>query len=105
VQYNVIDSPTGAVPITRVDPAQDSLPPDYLADSKGSAVLEHLVYGGKAPVYDPIKMEGVPVGIQVVGRRWEDEKVVAMMRIVDGVLGNRDFGPGGWDLWARKAPF
>jgi Asp-tRNA(Asn)/Glu-tRNA(Gln) amidotransferase A subunit family amidase len=29
--------------------------------------------------YDAIKMEGLPVGVQVVGRRLEEEKVLACM--------------------------
>ena len=40
----------------------------------------------------------MPVSIQVVGKKWEDEKVLAMMRVVEGALGNdRGFGPGSWD--------
>jgi hypothetical protein len=30
---------------------------------------------------------------QVVGRKWEDEKVLAMMAVIDDVLGERGFGP------------
>jgi hypothetical protein len=36
----------------------------------------------------------VPVGVQIVGRRWEDEKVIGMMHVVDQALGPRGFGPG-----------
>jgi Asp-tRNA(Asn)/Glu-tRNA(Gln) amidotransferase A subunit family amidase len=40
----------------------------------------------------------MPVSIQVVGRKWEDEKVLAMMNVVEEALGNdRGFGPGNWD--------
>ena len=27
---------------------------------------------------------------------WEDEKVLAMMKVVDKALGSRDFGPAAW---------
>lgn len=41
------------------------------------------------------------VGIQIVGRRWEDEKVIATMRAIDQALGPRGFGPGSWDVQTR----
>lgn len=49
---------------------------------------------GKGPIYDVEKMHGLPVGVQVVGKVWEDEKVVKMMRVVDDALGERGFGRG-----------
>lgn len=44
-------------------------------------------------------MKGLPLGVQIVGRDKDDEKVLQMMRIVDEALviasgGARDFGPG-----------
>lgn len=40
----------------------------------------------------------MPVGIQLVGKKWEDEKVLAMMHVVEEALGkDRGFGPGSWD--------
>jgi amidase len=40
----------------------------------------------------------MPVGIQVVGKKWEEEKVLAMMQVIDEALGkDRGFGPGSWD--------
>jgi hypothetical protein len=31
-----------------------------------------------------------------VGRKWDDEKVVSIMHVVDEALGPRGFGPGNW---------
>lgn len=43
-------------------------------------------------------MKGMPVGIQVVGKKWEEENLLAMMHVVDNALGKaRGFGPGSWD--------
>ena len=42
-------------------------------------------------------MEGLPVGIQVVGQPWGEEKVLAIMHVIDGALGPRGFGPGSWE--------
>jgi hypothetical protein len=66
-------------------------------------LLARAAYGGKNPVYDAVKMAGVPVGVQVVGKRWEEEKVLAMMEIVDSALGKRNFGLGAWDDWHAES--
>lgn len=49
---------------------------------------------GTKRTYDPDMMVGLPVSIQIVGRLFEDEKVIEMMKIVDDALGERGFGPG-----------
>ncbi|KAG9316056.1 amidase signature domain-containing protein [Chiua virens] len=100
ILYNIIDSPVGIIPITRVDPKQDILPVDFVPGASGtSAVLEKQMYTDPTPVYDPVAMAGIPVGVQVVGRKWEDEKVLAMMKVVDDALGpTRGFGPGSWTV-------
>ena len=37
-------------------------------------------------MYDAVGMHGLPVGVQVVGRRLEEEKVLESMKIVEGLL-------------------
>lgn len=46
------------------------------------SALARDVYG----LYDAQKMEGLPVGVQVVGRRFEEEAVLAGMRVVEEAL-------------------
>ena len=95
--YNVVDSPVGVVPVTRVDLALDAVSDDWKpgTEGSGSKLLEDALYWKKRPiVYDADAMKGLPVGVQIVGRRWEEEKVIAMMKVVDGALGERGFGPG-----------
>ncbi|KAI0629270.1 amidase signature enzyme [Trametes polyzona] len=109
--YNVVDSPVGTIPITRVRPtdvATAEWKDSRVGRGHGSAFVERLLYGAPADpedghggsrtggFYDAEKMAGLPVGVQVVGRRWEEEKVLEMMRVVDDALGPRDFGPGTW---------
>jgi len=64
----------------------------------GSKLIERNLYQssqGYPAVYDPDVMKGLPVGVQIVGRIHEDEKVLEMMRVVDEALGPREFcGPG-----------
>lgn len=98
IMYNVVDSPVGTIPVTRVSPDTDQLSTDFVAGASGrSKVLENRMYLGKNPAYGPKAMEGMPVGVQLVGKKWEDEKVLAMMHVVDEALGPRGFGPGSWN--------
>jgi amidase len=95
ILYNIVDSPVGCIPVTRVDPSKDELTQDWFeGPGHGSKLLEREIFEGKSPVYDVNKMGNIPVGVQIVGRRWEDEKVISMMHVVDQALGPRGFGPG-----------
>jgi len=87
VLFSMVESTVGTLPITRVDKTRDALPPDFLANSKGSKILEAKTYGGPDPAYDAVKMHGLPVGVQVVGKPWEEEKVLAMMAVLEGLVG------------------
>ena len=93
--------------MTRIDHKLDALPKDWLTttstNTPSSKEVDKLLYGKKWG-YDPHAMEGLPVGIQLVGRRWEDEKVVEMMKVVDAALGERGFGPDGWEKWKAANP-
>ena len=94
--YNIIDSPVGVIPVTRVDPTCDGLSDEWrAAPGNGSKLLEEALYGHNA-AYDAEAMEGLPVGVQIIGEAWGEEKVLAMMHVVDAALGPRGFGPGTW---------
>ncbi|TFK94168.1 amidase signature enzyme [Polyporus arcularius HHB13444] len=104
--YNVLNTPVGVVPVTHVRPS-DVATVEWtnprVGSGHGSASIERLLYGfldrngrGKGGYYDAEKLAGVPVGVQVVGRKWEEEKVVEMMKVVDHALGPRAFGPFSW---------
>jgi amidase len=57
------------------------------------------LFRGEKALYNPVETHGMPIAIQVVGQRWEDEKVLAMMKVVDKALGSdRGFGPGAWKV-------
>jgi amidase len=94
--YNIVDSPVGIIPVTRVDPARDEVSDEWrAAPGNGSKIIEGEIYGPKG-AYKPSAMNGLPVGVQVVGQPWGEEKVLAIMHVVDAVLGPRGFGPGSW---------
>ncbi|KAF8239357.1 amidase [Tricholoma matsutake] len=94
ILYNVLDLPVGVLPVTRVDPAKDQLTEEWTrGPGHGSRILEHGVYWSNTPIYNPEATKGMPVGIQLVGKKWEDEKVLAMMHVVEEALGkDRGFG-------------
>ncbi|KAJ7881390.1 hypothetical protein B0H13DRAFT_2049381 [Mycena leptocephala] len=101
--YNLVDSPCGVVPVTRVNAAMDVITDEWKnAPDHGSSMCENELYfkefKEKKPLYDPAAMDGMPIGVQIAGKIWEDEKVLAMMRVVDDALGKeRGFGPGSWE--------
>ncbi|KAG6821457.1 hypothetical protein H0H93_010181 [Arthromyces matolae] len=103
--YNVLDYPVGCVPVTHVKPAKDQITPEWKSSAgHGSPFLENGVYHSKNPLYDPTQSDGMPVGIQIVGKKWEEEKVLAMMDIIDSALGkNRGFGPGSWSSHKERS--
>lgn len=96
ILYNVLNYPAGVVPVTRVDPAKDQLTQEW-QHLHGAKAVESMIYKGCKPTYNPEAMRGIPVGVQVVGKPWEDEKVIGMMRVVDVALGDRDLGAGTWE--------
>ncbi|KAL1747940.1 amidase signature domain-containing protein [Schizophyllum fasciatum] len=92
--YNLVDSPVGILPAGRVDPGKDALTDAWRSEpGHGSSMLEKELY---TKFYDPVAMKGMPVGIQIIGRRWEEEKVLEMMKVVDNALGERGFGMKAW---------
>ena len=78
-----LDYTAGVLPVTHVDREQDAL---GLGEFKPRNAVERDMY----KMYDAEKMHGLPVGVQVVGKRLEEEKVLEGMKLVEGLL--RDAG-------------
>ncbi|KAI9019153.1 amidase signature domain-containing protein [Hyaloraphidium curvatum] len=77
IQFNVTDLSAGVVPVTAVTLADKNTPPTSFANTMEEAVHK---------AYSPELYEGTPVGVQVVGRRLEEEKVIEMMKVVDAAV-------------------
>ncbi|OBZ77619.1 Acetamidase [Grifola frondosa] len=75
--FNMLDYSAGVLPVTHVDRALDAL-----AAFKPRNAIER----GSFAMYDADKMHGLPVGVQVVGKRLEEEKVLEGMKIIEGYL-------------------
>ncbi|KAL8786355.1 MAG: hypothetical protein Q9213_002852 [Squamulea squamosa] len=78
--FNLLDYTAGVLPITYVDSELDALPADFDV-SKLNGVAR-----GAYKHYHAEKMHGLPVGVQVVGQRLQEEKVLAVMERVVEVL-------------------
>ncbi|KAL8985133.1 MAG: hypothetical protein Q9205_001071 [Flavoplaca limonia] len=78
--FNLLDYTAGVLPITHVDRKLDALPASFDA-SKMNGVAR-----GAYQHYDADRMHGLPVGVQVVGQRLQEEKVLAVMERVVEVM-------------------
>lgn len=80
--FNLLDYTCGIMPITHVDRTLDALAPSFQI-SKLNGVAQ-----GAYKLYDADAMHGLPVAVQVVGQRLEEEKVLAVMERIEGLLGD-----------------
>jgi len=81
-----LDYSAGVLPVTHVDKVVDTL--GLSTRFKPRNAIEK----GSYKMYDSAAMHGLPVGVQVVGRRLEEEKVMEGMKIVQHLLKKDGFG-------------
>jgi amidase len=86
---NLLDYTACTIPVGFVDPALDRA--DDMAkmeDANGNAVPPPTCEKDETirRKYDPEVYKGLPVALQVVGRRFEEEKVVGIVKMVVGLL-------------------
>ncbi|KAL1994473.1 hypothetical protein VTN49DRAFT_1943 [Thermomyces lanuginosus] len=87
--WNLLDYSAGIIPVGHVDPKRDAL---AVGGKNGyKSVLRELgcynsIARGAWMYYDAEKMAGLPTAVQVVGRRWQEEKVLGYMRAVEDAL-------------------
>ncbi|KAH6681055.1 amidase [Plectosphaerella plurivora] len=83
--FNLLDWTAGVLPVTHVDKELDQLPGDFnLRKLNGIAQ-------GAYKHYDAVAMHGLPVGVQVVGQRLEEEKVLSVMKRIEDALGDEKY--------------
>ena len=79
-----LDYPSGVLPVTCVDQNLDQLPQEFSFRSLNGVEKGAYIH------YDASKMNGLPVGIQVVGQRLQEEKVLAVMERIEDCLRKRE---------------
>lgn len=83
--WNFLDHSAGVIPVSHVDAAKDSLYGPYKAVLKERGA-NHALARGAWMHYDAAKMAGLPTAVQIVGRRWQEEKVLGCMEVVEKAL-------------------
>ena len=76
--WNLLDYSAGILPVTKVDAVKDALPEGF----KPANGIERGAY----KFYNAKEMQGLPIAVQVVGRRLTEEKVLAYMKVVTDSL-------------------
>lgn len=80
-QWNLLDYPGAVFPVTKVDPAVDVKDKTYVPKNEQDKFVYEL--------FDAERMNGCPVNLQVVGRRQEDEKVLAALEEIEHAMGRK----------------
>ncbi|RVD86816.1 uncharacterized protein DFL_005073 [Arthrobotrys flagrans] len=78
--FNLLDYSAGVLPVTKVDAAKDALPATFNIKKLNKIARGAYVH------YDAEKMAGLPVGVQIVGKRLDEEKVLGVMERVEALL-------------------
>ncbi|CAO1598695.1 hypothetical protein XANCAGTX0491_002455 [Xanthoria calcicola] len=79
---NLMDYSAAVIPITKADKSVDTFDHHYQSLNE--------VDRKNWEAYDPETYDGAPVGLQIVARKWEEEKVWAIAKILDTALRNRN---------------
>jgi amidase len=77
--WNILDYPGVVFPVTTVDPQKDPRDVDYQPKNAEDKFCYEL--------YDPEVYANAPVGLQIVGRRQYDEKVLAALKEIEKAMG------------------
>ncbi|KAF3042086.1 hypothetical protein E8E12_000676 [Didymella heteroderae] len=78
-QWNLLDYPGLVFPVSKVDKDGD----EWNGDEQILGELDHE----NSELWDPEEFHGAPVSLQLVGRRFEDEKIVAILEYITDKIG------------------
>lgn len=81
--FQKLDYSAGVLPVTHVDATKDQLPTTFNFKRLNGVAQGAYVH------YNPVKMNGLPIGVQVVGKRLEEEKVLGAMEKIESLLEKR----------------
>jgi amidase len=80
--WNILDYSALAFPVGTVSKALDQLPAALYQPRNDQDAWN---WG----IYDPENMDGHPVGLQIVGRKLEEEKVLGVAAVFETLLGRQ----------------
>jgi Asp-tRNA(Asn)/Glu-tRNA(Gln) amidotransferase A subunit family amidase len=79
-----LDYTAGVLPVSFVDKEIDHLKEGFFSSAEYKSM--NAAAKGAYSVYDAESMHGLPLGVQVVGRRLEEEKVLEGMKVIEAAL-------------------
>ena len=82
--WNVLDYPSGSVPITEVKEGEDR-PEDY-NDTWNDVLTTKFRNSIRGSV-------GMPIGVQVVTPKWKDEQCLAVMKLLGDAVNHNQLPP------------
>lgn len=82
-----LDYTAGVLPVTFVNKDVDGLPADFHSSEHYKSM--NTLARGAYSVYNVEEMHGLPLGVQVIGRRLEEEKVLEGMKVIEEALKNQ----------------
>jgi len=80
-QWNILDYPAIVFPVTKVDLEADRVDESYEPMNAKDEYNHKLWQSG------PERYKGAPISLQLVGRRYEDEKVVEALELIKKSIG------------------
>ena len=80
-QWNLLEYAAAVFPVTTVDPKLDIKPMDYTPKNEKDKFNWDL--------YNPETYVNAPVGLQIVTRKWEDEKCLAVVKAIEQTMGRQ----------------
>lgn len=87
--WNLLDYSAGVIPVDHVDAKLDALAHSGKRGYRRALQelgSDHAMARGAWMHYDAQKMAGLPTSVQIVGRRWQEEKVLGYMAAVQRAL-------------------
>lgn len=79
--WNLLDYPGVVFPVTTVDAAKDPVDTEYVPRNEEDWFVHEM--------YAPERYVDAPVSLQVIGRRQEDEKVLAALEEIERAMGRK----------------
>ncbi|KAG8712959.1 hypothetical protein FRC11_013706 [Ceratobasidium sp. 423] len=80
--WNLLDLPAAVFPVGELFDARAWRPETRSTVIQPRNPVEEFV----ANQWDPETYDGVPMALQLVGRRWQEEKLIATLKIVDNII-------------------
>ena len=83
-----MDLPAVVFPVGQYSASQFPLP-DYLPHAPRNRIEERI-----ARQWDPSTYDNAPISLQIVGRRHNEERLLAMLKVIEDIVPPNV--PGGW---------